>query len=104
MTEHIYVPGLGSTGAKLMLLGEAPSYAETAAGKPFVGPSGRELDRLLRESGINRGDTWITNVFKYEIPQNPSGKYIPSWTRARNHGIDVEQSLNELQLEINAIK
>jgi len=104
MTDKVYVPGIGSIGAQLMIIGEAPSYAETAAGKPFVGPSGRELDRLLRESGINRGDTWITNVFKYEIPQQQKGKYTPSWKRAESIGINVEQSLQELQLEINAIK
>jgi len=102
--EHIYVCGCGSVGAQLMIIGEAPSFAETAAGKPFVGPSGRELDRLLRESGINRGDCWITNVFKYEIPQNPKGKFIPAWKRAASIGINVDEQLSELQAEINAIK
>jgi len=99
-----YVPGGGSIGAKLMLLGEAPSYAEVEAGKPFVGPSGKELDRLLKDSNISRSDTWISNVFKYEIQPNIKGKKIPSWIRARNAGINVEESLKELQEEINSIK
>ena len=53
MSDRVYVPGTGNIGAKLCILGEAPSYEEVAAGKPFVGPSGRELDRLLKDSGIS---------------------------------------------------
>ncbi len=102
--EKIYVPGQGNAFAKLMILGEGPSYEETAALKPFVGPSGRELDKLLKDTGINRSDCWISNVFKYEIPQNTSGKKIPAWVRANNIGLDVEKSLQELQNEINSIK
>ena len=58
MSEHKYVPGMGAIGAKLLILGEAPAREETLAGKPFVGASGRELDRLLKDAGINRGDCW----------------------------------------------
>lgn len=104
MSEHKYIPGLGPLGAKLMILGEAPSYQETAAGKPFVGPSGRELDRLLYDAGINRNNCWITNVCKYEVPPNLPGKKIPFAIRANNIGIDVHQQLVELQEEINGIK
>jgi uracil-DNA glycosylase family 4 len=106
MDEHKYVPGMGPSGAKLMILGEAPSYAETAAGKPFVGPSGKELDRLLYDADINRSDCWITNVCKYEVPPSPrgKGKPIPFAVRAKNHGIDVATQLAELQVEINDIK
>lgn len=100
----IYVPGMGNFGSKLMLLGEAPSYQETAAGKPFVGPSGKELDRLLIDAGINRNDCWLSNVFKYEIPPNLPGKKIPAAVRAHSIGINVEESLSELQTEINSIK
>jgi uracil-DNA glycosylase family 4 len=91
-------------GAKLMILGEAPSYQETAAGKPFVGPSGKELDRLLYDSEIRRQNCWITNVCKYEVPPNLPGKKIPFAVRAKNHGIDIEAQLRELQEEINGIK
>ena len=47
-----------------MILGEAPSYEEVNVGKPFVGPSGRELDRLLKDAGTS-GEVWVTNVCKY---------------------------------------
>lgn len=104
MTEHKYVPGCGSLGAKLMILGEAPSYAETQAGKPFVGPSGRELDRILYDAGISRSNCWISNVCKYEVPPNVKGKKIPFPIRARNVGINMEEQLHDLQEEVNQIK
>ena len=47
-----YVPGMGGIGAKFMILGEAPGREETHSGKPFVGASGRELDRLLIDAGF----------------------------------------------------
>ena len=84
-----------------MLIGEAPLYGESL---PFTGPSGKELDKLLKDANISRSDLWLTNVFKYEIQPNPKGKKIPSWIRARNAGINVEESLHELQEEINSIK
>src|SRR6187455_3133642 len=104
MTDHKYVPGVGNVGAKLMILGEAPSKEETAAGKPFVGPSGRELDRLLKDAGLSRNETWITNVCKYEVPPNFNDKRASFSTRALAHGIDINQQLVELQTEINSVK
>ncbi len=102
MTEHKYVPGHGPIGAKLMILGEAPAREETIAGKPFVGASGRELDRILKDAGMNRNDYWITNVCKFEVPQSTEKK-IPFAIRAAAHGIDVPKQLEELQVEINDV-
>lgn len=99
-----YVPGMGPIGAKFVILGEAPSYEETAAGKPFVGPSGRELDRLLKDAGIPRHECWMTNVCKYEVPPNLDKKKQPFHVRAKNHGIDMDQQLAELQVELNDIR
>ncbi len=67
------VPGEGKKGAKLMLVGEQPGNREDLAGKPFVGPAGRVLDRALEEAGIPREAVFVTNAvkhFKYE----PRGK------------------------------
>lgn len=104
MSDKVYVPGQGPLGAKLMILGEAPSYHETAAGKPFVGSSGKELDRLLYDAEINRANCWVTNVCKFEVPPNVGKKRIPFHIRAKNSGIDIDQQLKELQEEINGIK
>jgi uracil-DNA glycosylase family 4 len=104
MKSDKYVPGIGPIGAKLMILGEAPSTAEMAIGKPFVGPSGKELDRLLYDADISRERCWITNVCKYYVPPPLAGKKIPFATRAKLVGIDIEQQIQELQVEINEIK
>lgn len=104
MTDKIYVPGIGPYGAKLLILGEAPSYVETSLGKPFQGPSGQELNKLLKDAGINRDNCWVTNVSKFEVPPNLPGKKIPFAIRAKNHGIDISQQLTELQTEINSIQ
>src|SRR5919108_3009475 len=57
--------GEGDLGAELMLVGEQPGDKEDLAGQPFVGPAGRLLDRALKEAGIDRGDTYVTNVVKH---------------------------------------
>ena len=98
-----YVPGSGNPNARLLILGEAPSYAETEAGRPFVGPSGKELDKLLRLAGIERGNTWLTNVCKYEVPPPSRIKPKSFYKRAQEAGIDLGQQRIELNEEIQAI-
>lgn len=104
MTDKKYIPGHGPLGAKLMILGDAPTPKDTAAGRPFTGFEGKELDRLLFDSGIQRNNCWLTTVSKYEVPPNFPGKRIPFAVRAKNAGINVEAQLQELQEEINGIK
>lgn len=100
-----YVPGKGNAHAKILIVGEAPSYEEEAKGQPFVGPAGRVLDDCLRNSGIPRGSIWTTNVFKYMIiPQAKYGKKIPASVRAAQAGLDVPGSIQELRTEIDEIK
>lgn len=99
-----YVPGCGALGAKLMILGDAPNYQDTAAGLPFAGSPGKELDRILHDAGVNRSSCWVSNVCKYEVPPNVKGKKIPFPIRARNAGINMEEQLHELQEEVNQIK
>jgi uracil-DNA glycosylase len=57
--------GGGPTGASLMLLGEQPGDQEDIEGEPFVGPSGRELDRALDAANIDRDEVYVTNVVKH---------------------------------------
>jgi DNA polymerase len=57
--------GEGMKKAELMLVGEQPGDREDLAGKPFVGPAGRLLDRALADAGIDRGDAYVTNVVKH---------------------------------------
>lgn len=65
--------GEGPKGATLMLLGEQPGDQEDVAGKPFVGPAGRILDRALEEAGINRREVYVTNTVKH-FKWEPRGK------------------------------
>ena len=61
--------GMGPEDAKVMIVGEQPGDHEDLAGKPFVGPAGQLLDRVLAEAGIDRKKLYVTNAvkhFKYE--------------------------------------
>jgi uracil-DNA glycosylase family protein len=57
--------GEGRRSSRLMLVGEQPGDREDLAGKPFVGPASRELDRGLEAAGIERADAYLTNVVKH---------------------------------------
>jgi uracil-DNA glycosylase family protein len=57
--------GEGLKRARVMLVGEQPGDREDRAGKPFVGPAGRELDRGLEAAGIARDEAYVTNVVKH---------------------------------------
>jgi DNA polymerase len=67
------VPGEGPVDAPLMLVGEAPGNDEDLAGKPFVGPAGRVLDRALADAGIDRKQAFVTNAVKH-FKFEPRGK------------------------------
>jgi DNA polymerase len=56
-----------------MLIGEAPGNMENAKKIPFVGPSGRNLNKYLQGADINPREVYVTNVIKY-WPQDPPGK------------------------------
>ena len=69
----------------MMLIGEQPGDYEDVAGKPFVGPAGKTMDRALEEAGIDRSRAYVTNVvkhFKWErrgkcrIHQKPNAREI----------------------------
>ncbi|TMK42338.1 MAG: UdgX family uracil-DNA binding protein [Actinobacteria bacterium] len=57
--------GEGRRSALLMLVGEMPGDREDLAGRPFVGPAGRELDKALEAVGIDRREVYVTNVVKH---------------------------------------
>jgi uracil-DNA glycosylase len=67
------VPGEGPVGAKLMMVGEQPGDQEDLAGRPFVGPAGRMLDRAIAEAGIDRSTVFVTNAVKH-FKFEPRGK------------------------------
>jgi DNA polymerase len=62
-TQTVFGEGLKKS--RLMFVGEVPGDREDRAGKPFVGPAGRELDKALEVAGIDRDDVYITNAVKH---------------------------------------
>jgi uracil-DNA glycosylase len=68
-----FVPGDGaetSETASILIVGEAPGAQENGAHRPFTGPSGLMLNRLLESIGLSRALTFVTNVVKYRPPGN----------------------------------
>ena len=65
--------GEGARRAQVVLVGEQPGNEEDLSGKPFVGPAGRLFDDALTEAGIDRKQTYVTNVVKH-FKWEPRGK------------------------------
>jgi DNA polymerase len=57
--------GEGPRQADVMFVGEQPGDQEDKAGRPFVGPAGKLLDRALEEAGIDRETVYVTNAVKH---------------------------------------
>ncbi len=76
---HLWQPatqtvfGEGPVDARLMIVGEQPGDQEDLAGRPFVGPAGKVLDRALAEAGIDRTKIYVTNAVKH-FKFEPRGK------------------------------
>jgi uracil-DNA glycosylase family 4 len=64
----------GNPQARIMLVGEAPGREEDIEGLPFVGRSGKLLDRMIAAIGLDRGKVYIANV----IPWRPPGNRTPT--------------------------
>jgi len=64
----------GNPAARVMLVGEAPGREEDLDGRPFVGRSGKLLDRMLAAIGLDRSSVYIVNV----VPWRPPGNRTPS--------------------------
>lgn len=59
------VLGEGPIGAAIAFVGEQPGDVEDKQGRPFVGPAGKLLDKLLERACIDRGETYLTNAVKH---------------------------------------
>jgi uracil-DNA glycosylase len=64
----------GNPQARIMFVGEAPGREEDLEGRPFVGRSGKLLDRMIAAIGLDRGNAYIANV----IPWRPPGNRTPT--------------------------
>ena len=68
--RHSVVFGEGAADAEVVVVGEAPGAEEDRTGRPFVGPAGKLLDRLLASAGFPRERVYICNVLKCRPPGN----------------------------------
>ena len=69
-TRTKVVPGEGNPNADLMFIGEGTGQEEDRWGRPFVGPSGELLTRMIHAIGMERAETYIANVVKCRPPYN----------------------------------
>ena len=64
----------GNPQSRVMFVGEAPGYDEDIVGRPFVGRSGKLLDRMMAAIGLDRTSCYIANV----VPWRPPGNRTPT--------------------------
>jgi DNA polymerase len=64
----------GNPQSRVMFVGEAPGYDEDIVGRPFVGRSGKLLDRMMAAIGLDRTSAYIANV----VPWRPPGNRTPT--------------------------
>jgi len=60
----------GDLNSPVVFVGEAPGEKEDISGKPFVGRSGKLLDSIMEEEGVERSKVMITNTVKCRPPEN----------------------------------
>lgn len=92
--------GEGRTHAPLMLVGEQPGDREDIAGRPFVGPAGKLLDRAIASLGWERSTLYVTNAvkhFSFEL----RGKRRKHKTPAQ---LEILACLHWLESEIEAVE
>ena len=92
--------GEGRAKARVLLAGEQPGNDEDLAGRPFVGPAGRLLDKALAEAGIDREQAYVTNVVKH-FKWEPRGKRR---IHAKPNAAEITACLPWLESEIRIVE
>ena len=95
--------GEGTVAARAMLVGEQPGDAEDVRGRPFVGPAGALLRRVLGEVGLDEGDVYLTNAVKH-FKWRPKGTRrihdTPSWSEIRACDVWLRIELARVRPEV----
>jgi uracil-DNA glycosylase len=82
------VPGVGSHDAQVMFIGEGPGFDEDHQGEPFIGRSGKLLDKIMESIGLSRSTVYIANIVKCHPMIDPSDP--------EKHGNDRPPSPDEI--------
>jgi uracil-DNA glycosylase len=97
-TQTVFGEGPGE--AAVMFVGEQPGDSEDLAGRPFVGPAGKLLDRCIAAAGLDRRRAYVTNAVKHF-------KWVPRGTRrihAKPNSLEIAACFPWLEAEIAAVK
>ena len=92
-TRTNVVIGEGNRNADIMFVGEGPGRQEDLQGRPFVGPAGQLLDKMLASIGLDRSNVYIANVVKCRPPGNRDP-----------HEDEQEACLNYLRYQLMLVK
>lgn len=63
--DKFFIFGVGKTDAKVVIVGESPGLPDADSEKPFMGPVGQLLEKILGAIGLKREDCYLTNVVKF---------------------------------------
>lgn len=92
----------GPLDAQIMVVGEAWGYEEEKAKIPFVGESGKELKRIIRDAGLNPNELLFANVVNARPPGNDLSKWTTNATMGKKisgwhfvKGLYVNQAIND---------
>ena len=73
-TRTNVVFGMGNPKARVLFIGEGPGETEDLTGLPFVGRSGKLLDKFIEAIGYDRDSVFIANMVKCRPPKNRDPK------------------------------
>ena len=62
--SRVLIFGEGKKHARVAVVGESPGPPDIDSGRPFMGPAGQMLERILSSIGLARSDCYLTNVIK----------------------------------------
>ena len=84
--DRVFILGTGPVNAKIVIVGESPGPPDVPTGKPFSGPSGELLERIMAAIDVRLEDCFRTNVVKFvsqgdEITQTELSFFTPLLNR-----------------------
>jgi len=94
------VLGEGPKSAEIVLIGEQPGDEEDRLGRPFVGPSGKLLDRALQEAGIDRSVVYVTNAVKHFKFEERGKRRL----HKKPNGLEIRACRPWLEAELSVIR
>jgi DNA polymerase len=63
--DEFFIFGTGNEKADVVVVGESPGAPDADSEKPFMGPVGQLLEKILSSIGLKREEVYLTNVVKY---------------------------------------